>query len=364
MPKNIVVCLDGTGNQVRASRNTNVLLLYGMLDLSDPSRQIAYYDPGVGTFSSPGAWTPLARSLSRVFGLAFGGGLRQNLGEAYSFLVRTYEPGDRIYLFGFSRGAYNARGLAGLLRLAGVFRPGAENLVQYVVSAYTKRTMNNDDWNRLHTFAGVFGRDIDGRRTVPIEFMGLWDTVKAAGFLRWRVTWPFTRRLTNVRTVRHAVSLDEYRRPYREYLVLKDPKDSLPSSLEEVWFAGVHSDVGGTFEPPSWLSRITLKWMAGEAVAAGLLVRPKAYERVLVLDPGSHLGTVHRMGWIWALLTFRRRPVPAGARVHQSVRERMATDARYGRQIPPDATWSDPQWRATGPAKRSPRGRSSRAIQP
>lgn len=343
MAKNIVVCLDGTGNQVNASRNTNVVLLYDLLDLSDPAKQVAYYDPGVGTFSAPGAWTPLARAVSRVQGLALGTGLRQNLGEAYTYLIRNYEPGDQIFLFGFSRGAYNARALAGLLRLAGVFRPGAENLVEYVVAAYTKGEMKDDDWKRLGQFAHVFAHDLDGRRMVPVRYAGLWDTVKAAGLLRWTVSWPYTRRLTNVATVRHAVSIDERRRPYREYLVRKDPKDKLPSRLDEVWFSGVHSDVGGTFEDPSWLSRITLKWVVEGGVAEGLLVKPEEYAAIRDLPPECSLGEIHRMGRIWGLAGYRTRPLPDGAVVHPSVRDRVAADPPYGGRIPSTAvTWTEP----------------------
>jgi uncharacterized protein (DUF2235 family) len=109
MAKNIVVCLDGTNNQLRAAVNTNVVRLFNLLDLSDAARQVAYYDPGVGTFSSPRAWSPPARMMSRYAGLMFGAGLRENLGEAYSFVMSTYEPGDRNFVFGFSRGAYSAR---------------------------------------------------------------------------------------------------------------------------------------------------------------------------------------------------------------------------------------------------------------
>src|SRR3954447_23799434 len=94
--KNVVVCLDGTNNKIRAAANTNVVRLFDLLDLRDPSVQVAYYDPGVGTFSSPAAWTPVARGVSRVAGLAFGAGLRRNLGEAYTYLMSAYEPGDQL----------------------------------------------------------------------------------------------------------------------------------------------------------------------------------------------------------------------------------------------------------------------------
>ena len=124
MAKNIVICLDGTNNQLGRAVNTNVVRLFQMLDLADPARQVGYYDPGVGTFSSAAAWTPLARTASRYAGLMFGPGLRQNLGEAYTYLMSVFEPEDQIFVFGFSRGAYTARALTGMLEVFGIFRPG------------------------------------------------------------------------------------------------------------------------------------------------------------------------------------------------------------------------------------------------
>ena len=145
MAKNVVVCLDGTGNQVKARGSTNVVRLYELLDLRDPGRQVAYYDPGVGTFSAAGAWTPAARTLSRGLGLALGTGMRQNLAEAYRYLMETWEPGDPLYVFGFSRGAYTARALAGMLYRVGLLRPGAENLVPYAVGVYARNRGEDAD---------------------------------------------------------------------------------------------------------------------------------------------------------------------------------------------------------------------------
>lgn len=99
------MCLDGAGAQLRAKGNTNVVLLFKCLDHSLPDKQISHCDPGVGTFASAGAWTPLARSISRATGLAFGAGLRQTLGEAYIWLMQNWRPRDQIFIFGFSRGA-------------------------------------------------------------------------------------------------------------------------------------------------------------------------------------------------------------------------------------------------------------------
>jgi uncharacterized protein (DUF2235 family) len=136
MPRAIVVCLDGTGNQVGASHPTNVVRLVEMLDTDDPSRQFVYYDPGVGTLSSGSAHGPVGRGLSRLWGLAFGSGLRTNLAEAYTYLMRHWQPGDEVYVFGFSRGAYTARALVGMLNKPGLMRPGSENLIPYAVSKY------------------------------------------------------------------------------------------------------------------------------------------------------------------------------------------------------------------------------------
>jgi uncharacterized protein (DUF2235 family) len=347
--KNIVICLDGTGNQLKAKGNTNVVRLYEMLDLGDPARQIAYYDPGVGTFSAQGAWTPLARRLTKLAGLAVGYGLRTNLAEAYTYLMQEYEEGDRLFVFGFSRGAYTARALVGLLHAVGLLRPGSENLVPYAVGVYARnRTLSADDWTQLHGFAAAFCRKVHGRTSVPVDFMGLWDSVKAAGVLRWNLRWLYTRQIPNVRIARHAVSIDEKRRPYREYLI--SPREDPPVPvIDEVWFAGVHSDVGGTFDDDPRLPQITLKWVVEGAWASGILLKEGAYGKSCGVSIDNASGTVHRMGWVWGLLTYRRRKVPPGARVHQSVHDRISADPRYGSKIPPGALYEDVTWTEPNP---------------
>src|SRR5215211_7309805 len=128
--RKIVICFEGTGGTVRATGNSNVLRLFGRL-INDPALQLTYYDPGVGTFSAAGAWTPLAQKISRKWGEWFGAGMRTNLEEAYTFLMNHWAPDDKIYVFGFSRGAYCARALVGMLHLIGILRPGSDNLVRY-----------------------------------------------------------------------------------------------------------------------------------------------------------------------------------------------------------------------------------------
>ena len=165
--------------------------------------------------------------------------------------MSVYEPEDRIFIFGFSRGAYTARALTGLLEVIGIFRPGAENLVSYAVSEYAKQTekKNERDWKVLREYARIFGSDLGLRHKdhAPVHFLGLWDTVKAAGTIGRELRWPFTRQLPHVQTVRHAVSIDEKRRSFKSYLVHAPDADHLipdDQDLLEVWFAGVHSDVG------------------------------------------------------------------------------------------------------------------------
>ena len=233
-----------------------------------------------------------------------------------------------------------------MLRAIGLLRPGSENLVPYAVATYTSRAEGEAYWGPVHKFSEVFAQQVDRRSTIPVAYLGLWDTVKAAGVLRWDVKWPWTRKVVNAARVRHAVSIDERRRPYREYLV--DPGED--TQLEEVWFAGVHSDVGGTFDDDPRLSTVALRWMVDGAVQEGLLVNQARYATLAsAVTRESAAGAVHRMGRIWAVLTFRRRPIPPGAHVHASVDARRAAVPGYAPGIPPDVVWADPDW-ATPPS--------------
>jgi len=355
MTKNIVICLDGTNNALHASINTNVVRLFELLDLSDPARQVAYYDPGVGTFSSAAAWSPPARALSRYAGLMFGAGMRQNLAEAYTFLMNAYAEGDQIYVFGFSRGAYTARALTGLMDVFGIFRPDSANLVGYAVAAYARqqRTDAESHAATVEYFAGLnrYAEDhARGERAhAPVHFVGLWDTVKAAGTLTRQLRWPFTRQLPHAKTIRHAISIDEARRPFAPYVINPpNPKHLFVEQhqdLLQVWFAGVHSDVGGMFASGTRLSDIPLKWMADEAAAAGLLLRPGRYRRLAALDGVDATGPVHANNPLWRLLGPGRRTVPTGALVHASVQDRVQAHPDYAKRLPAEHTFVDADWR-------------------
>ncbi len=359
--RNLVVCLDGTGNQLKAhNRDTNVVLLYQMLVSNQPDQQLTYYDPGVGTFSAGGAWTPVGRTVTRLAGLGMGIGMRQNLGEAYTWLMSNWRPEDRIYLFGFSRGAYTARALAGMLYWIGMLRPGSENLVPYAVTLYARRGAEKRiDWQPVHEFSETFAQQFRApngarlRRSVPIRYLGLWDTVKAAGILRWDINWPSTRTILNADRIRHAIAIDEHRRPYREYVGIADPK----TQFEEAWFAGVHSDVGGTFEASAQtpaLSTIALKWITDAAIEEDLLVRRNLYLKKCAVTDANAVAEVHRMGTAWKLLTTRTRPIPAQARIHASVRVRVREQPNYQPDLPGDREWADEDWTTPRPPPLQP----------
>ena len=175
MAKNIVLCLDGTGNQIKAKGNSNVVNLYEMLDLSDPDRQVAFYDPGVGTFGAQGAWTSLGRGLTKLLGLTFGFGIKVNLAEAYTYLMQVYEPGDRVFVFGFSRGAYTSRALVGMSHRGGLMRRGAENLVNYLVSRPTPKAPPGR--RTIGTRSTALPRPSPSRRRKPVPSRALPGTL-------------------------------------------------------------------------------------------------------------------------------------------------------------------------------------------
>lgn len=367
MGKNIVLCLDGTSNRVRPGHQTNVLKLFEVLDVSDRAVQVGYYDPGVGTFSSPAAWTPAAQAVSRWGGLAFGAGIRQNLAEAYEFLTSVYEDGDEIFVFGFSRGAYTARALTGLLELIGILKHDAANLIPYAIGDYARRSKGGGDklavyWETLREYARLFGHKVGSKRNrtshAPVEFLGIWDTVRAVGTLRGPLYWPFTSQLPHVRTVRHALAIDEWRRHYRPLLVWPTSSDHLirtSQDIQQVWFAGVHSNVGGGIPPRedgSQLSRPALKWMLDEAVTAGLKVHPGRYKKAAQVELRDALSPVHSMNKAWAVLGPGRRRLPDNALIHTSVTDRTDHDPDYRRKLPSSFEVVDTNWQT--PIKPSP----------
>jgi uncharacterized protein (DUF2235 family) len=278
-PRNLVIMLDGTGNEL--GRNlSNVLKLFRIAKKND--RQLIYYDPGVGTIGEPGAWRRLRQNVRKIFGLMTGWGLDENVLEAYGWLCRTWQEGDRIWLFGFSRGAWTARVLGGLIHMIGLLRPEQLNMCGYAMVAYKKSSEKND-----LSIAWHFAR-VSGSRRAAIHFIGVWDTVASVIVPRWDrlipslETLPYTEQNPSVRTFRHALAIHERRRMFRatrwkpgqKYVENPFNKRKPPDQdAVEMWFAGAHSDVGGGYpEEESGLSKFPLIWMIEEAKAAGLQI--------------------------------------------------------------------------------------------
>src|SRR5216683_4534549 len=274
MPRNIVICCDGTGNQY-GSANSNVVKLYWTLSAQD--KQTAYYHPGVGTMGARNALSAVGKWWTKVRGLAFGYGFSDNIADVYSFLMNEFNPGDQIFIFGFSRGAYTARALCGLLHMCGLLTAGNEALIPYALRLYK----SNDPckFEIADGFRSTF--------SVPCKpyFLGLWDTVSSVGWILDPIHTkgghlPYTATLPDVPVIRHAVSIDERRAFFRQNLVHEPAAAN--QNVKQVWFAGVHSDVGGSYaEAESGLSKIALRWMLCEAQSAGLGVDPEKVAAVL-----------------------------------------------------------------------------------
>src|SRR5262245_6322962 len=179
MPRNVVLCCDGTANEFASDRTNVVKLFYALTH--DPAVQDTYYHPGVGTMEAAGAVTMTGRKVTKLLGLAIGYGLETDIRDAYVFLMNHFRPDDRVFLFGFSRGAYTVRAVASLLHMYGLIRPGNEPLVPYAIRmmmAITKLRRNSSDDSAGLTQYFDLARQF--RQHFCIEgcdphFVGVWD---------------------------------------------------------------------------------------------------------------------------------------------------------------------------------------------
>ena len=356
MPKNIVLCCDGTANQF-AKDNTNVIKLYSVLLHNDP-RQRTYYQPGIGTMEPPGALTPISRRITRSLGMALGAYLEHDIRNACAFLMQEHEPGDRVFLFGFSRGAYTVRSLAALLRMYGLLRRGNEPMIPYAIrmmmaiTEARKAAANRQLYER--TIRNYFELAAAFKTTMAREckphFVGVWDTVSSVGWIANPLKLPYVADNGDIAVGRHAVALDERRAFFRTNLWRpgSDPDETHgPIDLKQVWFPGVHSDVGGGYpESESGLSKLALEWMLDEAEAHGLLVDPEKRRAMFEgdgqapPDPRAFIheslaGPWHIAEYVpkrhydfatkqerWRANRYKRRTVPRRSLVHWSVYER------------------------------------------
>ncbi|KAG8955026.1 hypothetical protein FRC03_011311 [Tulasnella sp. 419] len=298
-PKTLVLCFDGTANEFDAT-NTNVIKVFSMLDKSDTSQQVVYYQTGIGTYGPPGTITSIGLQIAKILDLAFAWYLGAHVMGGYRFIMDNYESGDRICLFGFSRGAYTARALAGMIYRVGLLPRDNGEHVSFAWKLYEnverelqiQEAENVERWHSLN-FRKTFSREVE------IDFLGIWDTVNSVGLIGKGL--PYTAKNPIVKHVAHAKALDETRAKFRnkhwapnisnpnkptdpppqatdwadyaaivkcqaEGAILKERPES---SVEEVWFAGDHADVGGshtTYKDECALSHIPLRWMVRQAI--------------------------------------------------------------------------------------------------
>ena len=380
MPKDIVICCDGTGNEINDTIS-NVLKLYRVL-IKDEGQRV-FYHPGVGTIGLQSTWGRIKQEAYAIRGLATGAGLDEDTLAAYRFLCETYEKDDRVWLFGFSRGAYTVRVLAAFIQVIGLMPRDQVDLAGYAFSAYKNASSNSQGAGakpkEFLDEAWHFSQ-IAGGYHIPIEFVGVWDTVASVIVPRQDKFWfdlqtlAYTRTNPSVKKFRQAMSIDECRRMFRlnhwtdpqHYRPdIFDPSSAIDQDIRQVWFAGVHCDVGGGYvESESGPSKYPLLWMIDQAAAAGLRVDPgminhlcwglprkgsnHVYVPPSVTDPlhNSLTGAWEILEWLPKAKKYREWPerkfflgfylprgeprlIPEGARIHQSVVDRMAQKTSY-----------------------------------
>ena len=275
--KNLVLCFDGTWRGARRvrpkteSKRTNVSKTYNAICAGKHESVKACYFPGVGT--KPG---------ERIPGGVLGFGLSREVRHAYARVVEHLSLGDRLFLFGYSRGAYTARSLAGLIDLCGVPKAGemrSEEIARKAMKIYRvrnrkRRESRARDFRRDHPPGSSEASGRGGK--TEVWFVGVWDTVGALGIpingvdfllFGWRDRFHDVQLGESVRHGYHALAIDERRRPYKP--TLWDHPPSSGQCVEQVWFPGAHGDVGGDAESDT-LSDVALHWMWSKAAAAGL----------------------------------------------------------------------------------------------
>ena len=269
MAKRLVVCCDGTWNRRDQANPTNVVKVHDALAAEDSheTRQVRRHVEGVGT-----TWG------ERIRGGVFGMGLSRGVVEAYEWIATNYEPGNELFLFGFSRGAFTARSTAGLVRNCGIVTQPTGARIQQAYTIY--RSNEPPDGPRVDAF-----RAVHAHWPVPIRFIGVWDTVGSLGIpvfnnpvTRWiNRRWAFhdTALSSSVDGAYHALAIDKVRKPYSPTL-WKAPKNAPATQrVEQVWFTGAHSDVGGGFAQTG-LSDLALLWMIERAEYSSLVFTQNA----------------------------------------------------------------------------------------
>ena len=328
--KNIVICFDGTWNTADAEFPTNVVKTAQMVLPADSQgvTQLVFYDEGVGSTE-----VAFGNTINRILGGAFGAGLMENIEKAYRFLIFNYEPGDRIFIFGFSRGAFSARSFGGLLRTCGILRKDRVRSIKDAISLYQSRNREAGadaapcvQLRREHSFASHSGGEGAARNQHPlsIEYIGIWDTVGALGVPtglffanRFNRKYQFHDLALSsmVKSARHALSIDERRRTFAptpwtnlgELNSLAGSSSRNTPQYEQAWFPGDHASIGGG-GTVNGLWQAALVWVVEGALSCGLSIdesKLDAYRKGIdhkasvysAPDAGFSLSSISLRGW-------------------------------------------------------------------
>jgi uncharacterized protein (DUF2235 family) len=319
MSKRIVFCADGTWDAPAAK--TNVYLFYNALTVS--ADQVTFYDDGIGSE---------ATGLTRILDGAFGQGLFQKIQDGYTKIAHVYEVGDQIFLFGFSRGAYTARCLAGMIANCGLPSGSfTDNCVTQAFAAYRDRA------NRAAILAGLGSC---GLYDAPIQMVGVWDTVGSLGIPAIfggidedKYGFLDTGLHPDVKNACQALALDEQRAQFPATLWTGDPAPG--QTIQQVWFSGCHGDVGGgtpqggPVDSGTRLCDITLGWMIAQARAQGLTFNAAAIAPYANTFPAKYALDAINETWVPVFGPQHRRPVPANSSVANSVALRLQYALTY-----------------------------------
>ncbi|KIK52358.1 hypothetical protein GYMLUDRAFT_180225 [Collybiopsis luxurians FD-317 M1] len=298
--RNLVVCIDGTSNQFSV-KNTNVIELYSRLVKDE--KQLTYYNSGIGTYVkdldgwrswiSYEAWK---QSFLHTSDLAIAWSFKDKVLSAYQWLSENYENGDKIFLFGFSRGAYQVRVIAGMIDRISLLYKSNNEQIPFAYELYTKSTSNErrDETRGESDLSEHFKKTLS--REIKVHFVGAWDTVSSIGAFRKRSFPETTTGMEHVCAFRHALALDELRVKFLpEYANGGAGPGKRNRKVKEVWFSGSHSDIGGGNIPNLERNHFgpALHWMEYEAVSWGLKMRHHQGEWSPVQPHNSMKGIWH-----------------------------------------------------------------------
>ena len=295
--ENIVVFSDGTGQEGGKGNDTNIYKVFKAIT-NRTQDQITFYDRGLGTEAR--GWGRISTTARRTYRLATGYGFGKNVKDCYRFIFDHYNAGDKIYLFGFSRGAATVRSVAGFIEMFGILPKSRPELIDEAYKIY-KMSNKGERLDAAKEFS-----DRHHRMWTHIEFIGVWDTVAALQTFHKNKFHDFSLSPC-VNSAYHALSIDDDRKKFHP--VLWDETLAEGQSMEQMWFCGVHTDVGGGY-PETGLSDIALHWLLDHAIAKGLSMYKDKHGKVddAVKFEGHPDGPIHDpRKKLWAKIVYWRK---------------------------------------------------------